>query len=166
MWRNPDDLSAKVYLGRDRDKFKVRVIVKDDKLCPSPANSANIWKYDSVQFSLQFPGQHGFFELGGGLTGDGKTSSAVWNAPYGFKLDAVRKSIQLNITEKNGLLYYDFAIPLKDLRVNAKRFADGFKFNLLVNDNVSYEKNSCYAFELESLHRRISSLERVCRAAC
>ena len=144
MWRNPDDLSAKVYLGRDRDKFKVRVIVKDDKLCPSPANSANIWKYDSVQFSLQFPGQHGFFELGGGLTGDGKTSSAVWNAPYGFKLDAVRKSIQLNITEKNGLLYYDFAIPLKDLRVNAKRFADGFKFNLLVNDNDNKLERKCF----------------------
>lgn len=99
---------------------------------------------DSIQFALQFPGQHGQFELGGGLTREGKNTVAVWSVPYGFKIAAVRKSLQLDVVRKDGFWVYDFSIPLKDLRINAQRLANGFKFNLLVNDRDDAEGRKCF----------------------
>ncbi len=144
MWKNTDDLSARVYLGRDRELFRIRVIVKDDIHWVSNNGGDNIWMGDSIQFALQFPGQHGQFELGGGLTGEGKSTVAVWSVPYGFKIGSIRKSLQLDVVRKDGLLFYDFSIPLKDLRVNAQRLANGFKFNLLVNDRDDAEGRKCF----------------------
>ena len=39
---------------------------------------------------------------------------------------------------------YHFAIPLDALKVTEKQLADGFRFNLLVNDNDNGKDRKCF----------------------
>ncbi len=143
LWRGPDDLSADVWLGRNGDRFELLARVRDDRHCPSP-DPDQLWQGDSVQFALDFPGQNGHFELGGGLNAQGTPAPDCWIVPQGFDIAAVRRALNVKIERSGDLLDYRFSIPLPALGVTPEKMAGGFRFNLLVNDNDDGKERKCF----------------------
>ncbi len=143
LWSGSEDLSAKIWLGRNNDKLEVVAEVIDNNHCTTP-KAEHLWLGDSVQFALDFTGQNGHFELGGGLNAAGKPVPDCWIVPQGFSIAAVRNALDVKIAQQGNRLTYRFSIPLAALGVTKEKLANGFRFNLLVNDNDDGKKRKCF----------------------
>lgn len=144
LWQGADDLSADIWLGRNGDHLELRAEVRDDRHCPPPQNNPSVWLGDSVQFAFGFPGQNGYFELGGGLDAAGKPVTACWIAPDRFQPAAIGQALSAEIERRNDRTVYSFSIPLKALGVTETTLRDGFRFNILVNDNDDGNDRKCF----------------------
>ena len=142
-WSSRDDLSAEIWLGRNKKQLEIQVAVRDDIHHASP-HSERMWLGDSVQFALDFAGQSGYFELGGVLNKKGKAVADGWRTASGIKLPSLLSEVKLDIYRRGDILMYHFAIPLDALKVTEKQLADGFRFNLLVNDNDNGKDRKCF----------------------
>lgn len=135
-WKGPEDLSARVWLGRDAENLLVKLIVVDD-VHWQPYRGVELWKADSVQMALQIPGQSGLWEIGLAQLNDGTSDVFVWLAPNHFDADSVASAVTLK-TRRDEIAKtttYEAAIPFSALGLNEKSGYDGFRFNLIVNDN-------------------------------
>lgn len=135
-WSGPDDLSAKIWLGQDGQQLLIRVVAIDD-IHQQPFSGGDVWKGDNVQIAIAVPGQLPFWEIGFSVTNDGRNEVHVWQAPSGFDAAAATATITLRgeRDEANKVTRYDAAIPWTTIGLNAENAAQGFRFNLLVNDN-------------------------------
>ncbi|MDR0932594.1 MAG: hypothetical protein LBM70_06180 [Victivallales bacterium] len=139
FWQGVQDLSSKIYLGRDGDALLLRVEVTDDKHV-QPNSDSEVWKGDNIQFALQIPNQKGFWEFGLTRT-DAKTSEVfAWNAPVGFDMAKAVAAIRLETArdEDRKLTTYEARIPFGVIGLTSKEF----RFNLLVNDNDGFGRES------------------------
>ena len=142
-WKNSGDLSAEVWIGTSGKNLELQVAVRDDIHKASP-HANRMWLGDSVQFALEFPRQSGNFELGGALNADGKPYVDGWKVPAKVKLQDVLPKIKLDISGNGNKLIYRFSIPQEALKINQKQLTDGFRFNILVNDNDNGRDRKCY----------------------
>ncbi|MBO5307225.1 MAG: beta-galactosidase [Lentisphaeria bacterium] len=142
-WKNSGDLSAEVWIGTSGKNLELQVAVRDDIHKASP-HANRMWLGDSVQFALEFPRQSGNFELGGALNADGKPYVDGWKVPAKVKLQDVLPKIKLDISGNGDKLIYRFSIPQEALKINQKQLTDGFRFNILVNDNDNGRDRKCY----------------------
>ncbi len=143
LWSGPDDLSAEVWIGRRDDRFELLAKVLDDKHRASP-QADQLWQGDSIQFALDFSGQNGYFELGGGLNASGKAEAGCWIVPQGFQVETVRQAINIKIEREGKVLIYRMSVPLSALGVSAEKLRNGFRFNMLVNDNDDGKIRKCF----------------------
>ncbi len=130
LWKGPRDLSARVNLGTDGENLLLQVRVTDN-IHHQAERGANIWMGDSVQFSLELPGQRGYWELGLARLADGSPDTWCWAAPEGYDSAAIKLTTGRTETET----VYDAVIPFRVLGLTRKIMKEGFRFNLLVNDN-------------------------------
>lgn len=134
LWKGADDLSAEIWIGISGETLRLRALVRDD-IHRQPESGRQLWKGDGIQFALVFPGQEGMWELGLARLDSGKPDAFGWQAPNGFDPEKAAERIRLVTAREGTLTRYDAEIPLDALGVKADATANGFRFNLLVNEN-------------------------------
>ena len=146
FWKGPRDLSAKVWLGRDGDTLLLKAEVADDRHA-QPHSGEEVWKGDNIQFALVLPGQKGNWELGLTRLESGKSEVHVWHAPQTFRPEAAAAKIALETSrdEKAGHTGYEARIPFVAVGLTEAVGRTGFRFNLLVNDNDGFGRESFIA---------------------
>lgn len=133
VWRNPDDLSAEVWLGLSEHDLLIKVVVKDD--CHQPEESPEkLWQGDSVQFAVGKPGQ-ALWEIGFARNRDAKAISYIWNGPPGVNLGQANKGIRVESNRNDNKTYYLARVPRQTLGMQGAEAQGNFQFNLLINDN-------------------------------
>ncbi len=139
FWQGPQDLSGKIWLGRDGSVLLLRAEVTDDKHV-QPYSGAEVWKGDNIQFALRIPGQKGYWELGLTRSEAGNSEVFAWSAPAGFDPAKAAAAIRLETArdEKKKLTIYEARIPFAAVGLTEL----GFRFNLLVNDNDGFGRES------------------------
>ncbi|WP_043586534.1 sugar-binding protein [Geminisphaera colitermitum] len=135
-WKGPQDLSACIWLARDRSDLRVKVVVTDD-VHVQPHRGSGVFNGDNVQMALQLPGQSGLWEIGLTLRDDGGSETFVWLAPDGFDAAKTASAITLvaSRNEAAKTTTYEAAIPFSAIGLSMDTGQRGFRFNLLVNDN-------------------------------
>ena len=134
VWRNADDLSAKIYLGEADGAMHMLVKVTDDKH-HQPYSGFEVWKGDNIQFAFQLPGQRGYWEFGLSHLNSGKSEIMPFQAPDGFDGAAAAGKLKLVTTRKGTETCYDLTIPESAVGADSALLKQGIRFNLLVNDN-------------------------------
>ncbi|NCC58248.1 MAG: hypothetical protein EOM17_11540, partial [Synergistales bacterium] len=130
LWSGPEDLSAKVFLATDGESLTVRALVRDDVHVKVQSDPAQLWRDDSVQFRLLFPGQRGSWEIGADAA-----NHFIWYAPEGFSAEKVRRELRSSVGREGNETHYEIRIPLKSLGIGREELRQGCRFNLIVNDN-------------------------------
>lgn len=131
-WKGPQDLSARVWLGRAAGALRIRVVVRDNvHHQDQPADAT--WRGDGLQIGIQQPGQQGFLELGAALHDDGRVLRTVWTVPVGVKAGA--DAMQAQVARSGDLTTYDLALPCSAFGLDETALGSGLRFNLIVNDN-------------------------------
>ncbi|HEX2947985.1 MAG TPA: beta-galactosidase [Armatimonadota bacterium] len=131
-WQGPNDLSARIWLGRTANAMTMRVAVRDDKFF-QPNTGGDVWKADGIQFAFQVPGQDGYWELGLTRLADGAPSVYTWTTPKGFA-DPTAHTV-LKTTQVDGGVIYEATLPFADFGLANEKLENGIRFNLIVNDN-------------------------------
>ncbi|WP_294437443.1 beta-galactosidase [uncultured Victivallis sp.] len=132
-WKGAQDLSGAIYLKQERDSLRLTVRVTDDVHVQRQSDPRQIWRHDSVQFRLCFPGQQGSWEIGGAES-SGRALLFVWYAPQQFDPARAAKQFTLRCRRDNALVY-EFTLPFTALGIDAATLRQGFRFNLIVNDD-------------------------------
>lgn len=134
LWKGPEDLSAKVWIGREDDDIRVRFVVVDDRhVQHSPAE--RLYMNDGLQFIFEAPGQNGNFEFGVAMTGKGEPLVETWAVPLGFFADKVRSSMRLQASRNGNETIYDVRIPMKAIGFDEAIVKNGFRFNCIIYDD-------------------------------
>ncbi|WP_337747959.1 hypothetical protein [Victivallis vadensis] len=133
LWRGPDDLSAELFLKLDGGELRIRALVTDDRHV-QPFTGFSVWKGDNIQLAFQLPGQRGCWELGLSRLDTGRSEVFLYQAPDGFAPEAAQE-MKLVTTRKENVTGYELAIPLKTVALTPAAARQGFRFNLLINDN-------------------------------
>lgn len=136
FWSGPEDLSARIFTAVSDGKMKVRIEVLDDVHRQKHAGS-EIWRGDSVQLAIAVPRQQGSWKFGVALREDGVTETFCWETPEGFAKERLRRAIKSSIQrdEAKKTTLYLLSFPLTELGIGRKTAENGFRFNLLVNDD-------------------------------
>ncbi|EIP99532.1 beta-1,4-xylanase [Opitutaceae bacterium TAV1] len=133
-WKGPEDLSGRVWLGRDKDNLLLRVSVTDD-VHHQPQRNEMTWMGDNVQVSMQLPDQDGLWELGLTRLADGAPDVWCWAAPSGWNAAQSAGQIKLTTSRNGNETGYVAQIPFDAVGLNPAILKAGFRFNLLINDN-------------------------------
>ena len=134
VWRDANDLSAKIWLASDENTLRLKAVVTDDIHC-QPYSGNSIWQGDSIQFALNVPGQAGTWEICLSRLDNGTSEVFVGNAPQGFNPGKVMKQIKLETSRQGNDTIYQTEIKLTDMGLTPLLLHQGLRFNLLVNDN-------------------------------
>ena len=133
-WRGPEDLSVRAWRGVSEHDLLLKVVVTDDRHNPvEPA--ADLWKGDSVQFGLSFPGEGRNWKIGFARSASGRALHHIWSAPSEELASKMHSAIRVETNRNNGRTYYLARIPLYWLRMDHAALRRGFRFNFIVNDN-------------------------------
>ncbi|MFA6816141.1 MAG: sugar-binding protein [Lentisphaeria bacterium] len=139
-WSGPKDLSAKVYLGWDRENFYFAAEITDDKQFNNESLS-DIWNGDSIQFALDsladaYLSENGAYgaddyNLGVALTKKGPRTYQ-WHGSAKKLWEESEFAVVRNETSKK--TFYEIKIPLAYLNIPAKQGAV-FGFNFVIFDD-------------------------------
>lgn len=131
-WGGVQDLAARVWLWRDSDNLRLRVLVRDD-IHHQDGEADGAWRGDGVQVALTVPGRPGRLEIGAALHHDGRVLRSLWAAPEGLSLtaEAITATVRRDATET----FYELAIPRAPLGLSDAVLDAGFRFNMIVNDS-------------------------------
>lgn len=145
-WKGPRDLSAAVRLGRNGNTLLLRVEVTDDVHC-QPRRGVESWMGDNIQLALQLPGQSGLWEIGLTRLADGEPETWIWLAPTGYSPEKAAPRIKLVTSrdETTAQTVYHAELPFETIGLTETTGKQGFRFNLLVNDNDGKGRNNCIA---------------------
>ena len=134
LWKGPQDHSAKVWLSRAEEYLRVRVDVTDDVHFQTRPGKDQYME-DDVQLALGSYLQQGHWEFGFARCADGRSSVVCWLAPTGFNPDCAATAVTLFTSREGKVTHYDASIPLKVIGFGTRIPEQGFRFNVLVNDN-------------------------------
>lgn len=135
LWSSPQDLSASIKLACKDEKLMVNVVVIDD-LHRQDHPVPDIWRGDSVQIFLGFPGEQGHWQLGVALNEAKGVMRHCWVAPPKVETGPLASAFDATVQRIGTTTSYDIVIPLNILggRTEAD-LKQGFRFNLMVNDD-------------------------------
>lgn len=138
--RDNSDLSCRLELAGDENSFRLRAEVIDD-LHRQPNRGAAIFKGDSIQLFLAFPGQKQVWQLGCALTDQGKVEPYIWEAgaPGGKTGPG---NFPCRVDRAGTKTVYEVTLPWNELGVSAQEAKQGFRFNFLVNESDSDVRES------------------------
>lgn len=133
-WKGTEDLSADVLLSRRGETLLFQVKVRDD-VHMQPYQGSEVWNGDGIQFALRLPGQDGFWKFGLTRLADGKPEVYCWSRPAGFydAVSAIR--LETNRDEVHKRTVYRAEIPFRAIGMTQQIMENGFRFNLVINDN-------------------------------
>lgn len=131
-WKGPDDLSAKVWLGREDGNLLIRIVATDD-VHRVVAEKGKLWQGDSLQIGVAEPGQTAFTELNLAHFAPDRNMIHTSRVPHGQPDPAERVLFTSSATK--GQVTYDLMIPYKVLGLTDEMLERGIKFNVLINDN-------------------------------
>lgn len=134
LWATPDDLSAKVWLSANKAAFNLKVEVKDDKHVQDYTNG-EVWKGDNVQAFFSFPRQGLFWEIGFTYHENKPPETYIWSWPSNGNKALAIKDIKLKASRTGDVTTYIAEIPYRALGTNYAKLKQGFRFNIMVNDN-------------------------------
>ncbi len=134
FWQGPDDLSAELFLTREKETLHLSVIVRDDRHV-QPYSGASVWKGDNIQFALHLPEGGAKWKLGLTHQPDGKSEVYCWRSSSAFTGPFPELSLKTARDESRKETRYDVVIPFHAVGLTPAAAANGFKFNLIVNDN-------------------------------
>jgi hypothetical protein len=129
-WKNPEDLSAKLWFDATPTDLLLKVEVADNEHYQTEAGT-DIWRGDSVQCAIGIPGQQDSWKIGFAEGPAGEPVAQVWNKP------AAAETLPMKVTvEKRGAgRIYSVALGRRELGLTDQVMKDGFRFNIAVNDN-------------------------------
>lgn len=135
-YKGADDLSGNVWLHYDREHFYLTAEIKDDTFA-YPANGANIWNNDSIQFAISngLPAEDmNYYEYGISQTQEGPQIYR-WIAPAGVASGIVTNgALHVSRDDSQKVTTYELALPWSELL--PVQTDDGvISFSLLVNEN-------------------------------
>ncbi len=135
-WQGPQDLSAEIRLVHRNGELLLQAIVSDD-IHVQKKRGGDVWMGDNIQFALQLPNQDSFWEIGLTRLDNGAPEVFIWRAPSGYDATAVAGKIKLKTRrdEQSGQTVYNASIPFDALGFTEQIGKEGFRFNLIVNDN-------------------------------
>ncbi len=136
-WHSPDDLSAEVWLGMTDKALLLKVRVKDD-IHYQVFDEKHFKEGDSIQVSLKtkemaFQCEPNFYQ-----SKEGQDKVFVAYTPPGLDVnhEIAEKQIKFSFKRSGNISSYDIGIPFSVFKIDPDSlFRDGFKFNILVNDN-------------------------------
>ncbi len=135
-WKGTQDLSAEIRLAQKNNTLLLEALVTDD-VHHQKEHGIDVWKGDNIQLALRIPGQNDFWEIGLTRLDNGSPEAYIWRAPQGF--DAEKAAAKINLTtdrnETKKLTTYKAEIPFDAIGLTQKSGSEGFRFNLIVNDN-------------------------------
>lgn len=133
VWRGPDDLSARLWWWQADAAFHIQVDVRDD-VHVQRESPAEQWKGDGIQFALRIPRSGSTWELGAARrSDDGRVMRACWQAPAGDS--GAAEAFTAAVDPIPGGLRYRIDLPCARFGLDPQTLRDGFRFNLIVNDN-------------------------------
>jgi hypothetical protein len=139
LWQGPQDLSADLWLAIDGGILKVKAVVRDDAFSQKEKRET-LWKGDSIQLGIAVPGKKGFWEFGLARL-QGGPAVIPYATPEGLAAHPCRATVEIAPAD-DGLLAYQFAVPLDYLGLTREQAVSGFRFNLIVNDNDGQARES------------------------
>ncbi len=134
LWKGPQDLSAKAWLSCCKKGLRLRVEVVDDVHSQSYPDGDQ-YMGDDVQVALASHLQQGHWEFGLARRDDGTSSVACWLGPAGFDASKAASRVELATKREGSITSYDACIPYEAVGFGPELPYQGFRFNLLVNDN-------------------------------
>ncbi len=135
LWKGPDDNSAKVWLSKSPNGLRIKVDVEDD-IHSQPYDGVAQYRGDDVQVAFAVPGQNGQWEFGFAHCDDGHPDVHCWIAPDGFEARKAAGKVELKTSRTGTTTFYDALFPYSErCGCTAKLIEEGFRFNLMVNDN-------------------------------
>ncbi|WP_302453441.1 hypothetical protein [Victivallis vadensis] len=141
LWNGPEDLSARIGLACIDSTLIIEAEVTDDRHCQKNSGE-KIWQGDSIQVGLSIPSQSGMWILGAALNEKGNSETYLWEAPAGFDRKRTMMSLDAEVTRSGTVTRYRVAVPLAAVGITETVCREGFRFNLLVNDNDGYGRES------------------------
>lgn len=133
VWHGPDDLSARLWWWCAGGALHLQVDVRDDEH-HQLQSVADQWRGDGLQFALQVPGRTGYWELGAARrSDDGTIMRACWLAPAGDS--GAADACTAEAVPIAGGMRYRIGLPCARFGLDAATLRDGFRFNLIVNDD-------------------------------
>ncbi len=152
-WRNPEDLSARIACGWNKDGFGIAIIVKDNAFV-FPESPIGSWQNDSIQLYFDMNkdatpdnarrGTHQADDLSYqiALVGGKNPAAYLDKAPQGRYIGennqttGLDNEVKLNISRlDSGDLFYDIFLPKTSLPSIEFRNGNSFGFSLIINDN-------------------------------
>lgn len=131
-WKGPEDLSAKIWAWKNNKALNLRIDVRDDVHVQNE-KAADIWRGDSIQLAIQYPGNPAFLEIGAAQGADGQIHRPVWTVPTGLNIGS--EDFDVACKDIPGGLRYELALPYGKFGLTDAIREKGFRFNLIVNDN-------------------------------
>ena len=145
IWRGPEDLSAEVRLAAKDRTFEIQVEVTDD-IHIQPYTGSTVWNGDSIQIGLKLSSQPRAWHFILAMLPDGKPQVTCDSRGSGaFDWAAAAAELDLAVSRDEGakLTRYRLNIPFDAIGLTPADAAEGFRFNLMVNDNDGPKRESC-----------------------
>ena len=133
-WKGPEDLGANVFLSCEGKHLLLRAEVRDD-VHVQPYRGSDVWQGDGIQFALRLPGQDKLWKFGLTRLADGKPEVYCWSRPAGFSGTVSSIRLETARDEVKKTTVYRAEIPFRAIGMTPENAANGFRFNLIVNDN-------------------------------
>lgn len=106
-----------------------------------------MWKGDSIQLVLQFPGQSDYWELGIAMTENGKMLKHIWHAPKGMDLKKALEGFRTHGKKLTKSHNFHLILTLSAFGTSPEALRKtGAYFNLLANDNDGELRESQLSF--------------------
>ncbi|MDD3155185.1 MAG: hypothetical protein PHS41_09985, partial [Victivallaceae bacterium] len=136
-YQGPDDLSAKIFLGRTRDSAVIEAIVRDD-IHEQKQIARDLWKGDSLQIQLALPGKERIWQFGCARSEAGNPMLFAWISPFDeakTKQSLAKFKLTTSRDEATKTTKYRLVMPFSALGTSGAELDRGVRFNLIVNDS-------------------------------
>ncbi|MBP5640650.1 MAG: hypothetical protein J6X55_14300 [Victivallales bacterium] len=133
MWKGKEDCSAEYCLAATDEQLQLQVMVHDDRQS-QPFTGSLLWKGDSVQLMMLFPGRAVDWEFGFAKTSVGDETCVYRTGDFSKPELAVSKTrVAVKRDDATKITQYDIMIPWSALGMEGCPLE--MSFNLIVNDN-------------------------------
>lgn len=143
-----DSRDCAVFFGATAGKNDLHFqIGMNDDVHVQHFSAEEMWKGDSIQLVLLFPGQNDYWELGIAMTEDGKMLKHIWHAPKGMDVEKALAGIRAHgkKLEKSHNFYLILTLSAFGTSLEALQ-KTGVYFNVLANDNDGELRESQLSF--------------------
>ena len=164
LWNGPNDNSARAWLSKSTEGLRLRVEVEDD-VHSQPYGGAEQYRGDDVQVAFAVPDRGGQWEFGLAHCDDGHSDVHCWIAPDGFKAGEAAGMVELKTSRTGTTTFYDALFPYSESAgYTAKLLEDGFRLNLMVNDNDGDGRDATIEIVPNTFHLKDMTLAPLVRA--
>ena len=124
--------------------WTIQISVTDDKHV-QPHQGVNVWKGDNIQLAFRISGQSSLWTAGLTLLANGKPELYLWDLPLELLKQPPLQSWKLEARRSGTRTEYEVRIPLSSIGVTTELLKLGISFNVLINDNDGFGRESFIA---------------------